>query len=253
MSKGILYDATLCIDCKQCEQGCATQNGLPYDDKIAEQDFTSAHKYTTVLAKGDKYMRRLCMNCDDPACASVCPVGALKKTALGPVTYDKHKCMGCRYCMAACPFGVPKYEWDKAVPGVRKCIMCSSLVQEGKQTACAEACPTGATKFGDREELLKEARQRIQENPDKYVHHIYGETEVGGTSVLLLSSIDFSNFGYRDDLTQRALPMYTFQVLQHIPQFIPVFGTLLGGIYWITHRREDVAEAERNEKKGGEQ
>ncbi len=159
MSKGILYDATLCIGCKQCEQACATENGLPYDDTIAAQDVTSAHKYTTVLTKDDKFMRKLCMNCDDPACASVCPVGALQKTALGPVTYDKHKCMGCRYCMAACPFSVPKYEWNKAVPGVRKCIMCASRVADGKPTACAEICPTGATKFGDRDELLKEARQ----------------------------------------------------------------------------------------------
>ena len=126
--------------------------------------------------------------------------------------------------------------------------MCAPRVQAGKPTACAEACPTGATKFGDRDELLKEAQQRIQANPDKYLHHIYGETEVGGTSVMLLSSVDFQNFGYRDDLTQRALPMYTYQVLQHIPQFVPLFGTLLGGIYWITHRREDVAEAEENEQ-----
>ncbi len=122
----------LCIGCKQCEQACATENGLPYDDKIAAQNVTSAHKYTTVLTKDDKFMRKLCMNCDDPACASVCPVGALQKTALGPVTYDKHKCMGCRYCMAACPFGVPKYEWDKAVPGVRKCIMCAPRVAAGQ-------------------------------------------------------------------------------------------------------------------------
>src|SRR5271157_3787320 len=208
MSKGILYDATMCIGCKQCEQACATENGLPYDDTIAAQDVTSAHKYTAVLTKDDKFMRKLCMNCDDPACASVCPVGALKKTALGPVTYDKHKCMGCRYCMAACPFGVPKYQWDKAVPGVRKCIMCATRVAAGKPTACAEICPTGATK------------------------------------VFLLSSIDFQKFGYRDDLTQRALPMYTYQVLSRIPDFVPIFGVLLGGVYWITHRREEVAEAE---------
>ncbi len=162
---------------------------------------TSANKYTTVLTKDDKFMRKLCMNCEDPACASVCPVGALKKTSLGPVTYDKHKCMGCRYCMAACPFGVPKYEWDKAIPGVRKCIMCAPRVAAGKPTACAEICPTGATKFGEREELLKEAHKRIQDNPGNYLPHIYGETEVGGTSVFLLSSIDFQKFGYRDDLT----------------------------------------------------
>ena len=165
MSKGILYDATKCIGCKQCEQACATENGLPYDDKIAAQEVTSAHKYTAIVTKDDKFMRKLCMNCDDPACASVCPVGALQKTALGPVTYDKSKCMGCRYCMAACPFGVPKYEWEKAIPGVRKCIMCSKRVVAGKQTACAEICPTGATMFGDRDELLEEAKKRIHDNP----------------------------------------------------------------------------------------
>jgi formate dehydrogenase iron-sulfur subunit len=255
MSYGILYDATLCIGCKQCEQGCAAENGLPYDNTIAEQNTTAANKYTTVLTKDDKFMRKLCMNCEDPACASVCPVGALKKTSLGPVTYDKHKCMGCRYCMAACPFGVPKYEWDKAIPGVRKCIMCAPRVAAGKPTACAEICPTGATKFGEREALLNEARKRIQDNPGNYVPHIYGETEVGGTSVFLLSSVDFQKFGYRDDLTQRALPMYTYQVLSRIPDFVPIFGVLLGGVYWISHRREDVAEAEAQERhkdeKGG--
>ena len=122
--------------------------------------------------------------------------------------------------------------------------MCAPRVAAGKPTACAEICPTGATKFGERDELLKEARKRLQENPDKYLPHIYGETEVGGTSVVLLSSVDFQKFGYRDDLTQRALPMYTYQVLSRIPDFVPIFGVLLGGVYWITHRREEVAEAE---------
>ena len=253
MSKGILYDATMCIGCKQCEQACATENDLPYDDKIAAEEVTSAHKYTTVLAKEDKFMRRLCQHCEDPACASVCPVGALQKTVLGPVTYDKSRCMGCRYCMAACPFAVPKYEWNKAIPGVRKCIMCYKRVAAGGQTACAEICPTGATKFGEREELLEEARKRMHDEPGKYFPHIFGESEVGGTSVLMLSSIGFNGFGLRTDLTDRALPLYTYQVLSRIPDFVPLFGTLLGGIYWITHRREEVADAEAQEKnaKGG--
>jgi len=253
MSKALLYDATMCIGCKQCEQACATENKLPYNEGIAAEAKQSDHKYTAVLAKDDKFMRRLCMNCQDPACASACPVAALRKTAAGPVIYDEGRCMGCRYCMAACPFGVPKYEWDKAVPGVRKCIMCAKRVAEGKQTACAEICPTGATLFGDRDALLEEAKKRIHDNPNNYLPHIFGETEVGGTSVMLLSSIGFNNFGLRTDLTERALPLYTYQVLSRIPDFIPLFGTMLGGIYWITHRREDVAEAEANEKehKGG--
>ena len=251
MSKALLYDATMCIGCKQCEQGCSEQNKLPYNDAIAAEERQSDHKYTVVLTKGDRFMRRLCMNCEDPACASVCPVGALRKTAAGPVIYDEDRCMGCRYCMVACPFGVPKYEWSKVPPKVQKCTMCSKRVLAGQPTACAEICPTGATKFGERDELVAEAEQRIRDNPNQYVNHIYGLNEVGGTSVLLLSGVAFENFGYRTDLTRDALPVYTYRVLSRIPDFVPLGGMVLGGIWWITHRREEVAEAEGGEHRQG--
>jgi len=255
MSKALLYDATICIGCKQCEVACAEQNKLPYDDAIAAEERQSEHKFTAVLSKGDKFMRRLCMNCQEPACASVCPVGALTKTAAGPVTYDAGKCMGCRYCMVACPFGVPKYEWNKLAPKVRKCTMCSERVGTGKPTACAEICPTGATKFGERDDLIAEAQQRIRDNPGKYFSHVYGLTEAGGTSVLLLSSVPFEEFGYHTP--DYALPMLTYRVLSRIPDFVPLCGVLLGGVWWITHRREDVAAAEgdrrqQEDQKGGQ-
>jgi formate dehydrogenase iron-sulfur subunit len=244
MSKALLYDATQCIGCKQCEVACAQQNGLPYDDTIAAEEQQSDHKYTVVLTHGEKYMRRLCMHCDDPTCASVCPVGALQKTAAGPVVYHQDRCMGCRYCMVACPFSVPKYEWNKLLPIVRKCTMCSARLAEGKVTACTEACPTGATKFGERSALLQEARQRIQANPEQYVNHILGEHEVGGTSVLMLSSVPFEQFGYRPDYLPEALPMLTYRVLSRIPDFVVLGGVFLGGVNWITKRREEVAAAE---------
>jgi formate dehydrogenase iron-sulfur subunit len=245
MSKALLYDATLCIGCKQCEQACAEKNKLPYNDTIAAESQQSDHKFTVVLTRDDKFMRRLCMNCEEPACASVCPVAALHKTPQGPVAYDAYKCMGCRYCMVACPFGVPKYEWNNSLtPKVQKCTMCSDRVTAGQMTACAEVCPTGATKFGDREELLDEARKRIHDNPGNYVNKIYGEREVGGTSVLLLSSVPFENFGYRADLVKDPLPIYTYRVLSRIPDFLPLAGALLGGTWWITHRRQEVAAAE---------
>ena len=255
MSKALLYDATICIGCKQCEVACAEQNKLPYDDAIAAEERQSEHKFTAVLSKGDKFMRRLCMNCQEPACASVCPVGALTKTAAGPVTYDAGKCMGCRYCMVACPFGVPKYEWNKLAPKVRKCTMCSERVGTDKPTACAEICPTGATKFGERDDLIAEAQQRIRDNPGKYFSHVYGLTEAGGTSVLLLSSVPFEEFGYHTP--DYALPMLTYRVLSRIPDFVPLCGVLLGGVWWITHRREDVAAAEgdrrqQEDQKGGQ-
>jgi len=253
MSKAILYDATQCIGCKQCEDACAQQNKLPYDDTIAAESVQSAHKFTVVLTKQDKFMRRLCMHCEKPACASVCPVGAFHKTKEGPVVYDVWKCIGCRYCMMACAFAQPKYEWGSLNPRVRKCIMCSDRVLAGQQTACAEICPTGATKFGERDALLAEAQERIRQNPSGYVNHVYGMNEVGGTSVLLLSSVPFEQFGY--PLSQRvgetALPEYTARVMDLMPDFIPFWVLALGGVYWIANRRHEVAAAEAAAKTDG--
>lgn len=244
MTKGILYDATLCIDCKLCEKGCAERNGLPYDDSIAAQEVQSENKFTVVLNKNDKYMRRLCMNCEDPSCASVCPVGAFTKHPEGPVTYNGAKCIGCRYCMLACPFFVPKYQWGNVFPLVRKCDMCGDRVLNGQPTACAEACPTGATKFGDRDELIAEAQQRLRDNPGKYVNRIYGLREVGGTSVLLLSSVPFEEFGFHTDMNAEPMPLLTYRVLTHVPDLVALGSVLLGGVWWINNRRAEVAAAE---------
>jgi formate dehydrogenase iron-sulfur subunit len=253
MSKGILYDSTLCIGCKLCEKACAEHNGLPYNDDIAAESKQSEHKFTVVLTENDHFMRRLCMHCDEPACASVCPVGAFHKTALGPVVYDVWKCIGCRYCMVACAFAQPKYEWGSLNPRVRKCIMCPDLIKRAQPTACAAACPTGATKFGERDQLLLEAQERIRQNPDKYFDHIYGKDEVGGTSVLLLSAVPFEQFGYPSisKIGDKALPELTGVVMEKVPDFIPLWALVLGGVYWLAHRKEEVAAAEAIEKQGG--
>jgi formate dehydrogenase iron-sulfur subunit len=242
--KAILYDARLCINCKQCEAACAEKNHLRYDDAVAAEDRQSEHKFTVVLNKNEKYMRRVCMNCIDPACASVCPVAALRKTAEGPVIYDADRCMGCRYCMIACPFDVPRYEWDKLAPRVRKCDMCSERVAAGQPTACAAICPTGANKFGERDELIAEAQQRLRDNPGKYVNRIYGLHEVGGTSVLLLSSVAFEEFGYPTDGVTEPMPLLTYRALTHVPDLVTLGSVLLGGIWWITRRRTEVQKSE---------
>ena len=143
MSKAILYDSTLCIGCRACEGACAERWGLPYNDKIAAEETISAHKLTTIETHGDQFCRRLCMNCLQPACASVCPVGALQKTALGPVTYDADKCMGCRYCMQACPFQVPTYEWSSRLPRMRKCDMCYERQSAGQADGLRRGLPGG--------------------------------------------------------------------------------------------------------------
>jgi formate dehydrogenase iron-sulfur subunit len=229
---------------------CADQNKLPYNEAIAAESVQSAHKYTVVMTKGDKFMRRLCMHCEHPACASACPVGALHKTKEGPVTYDVWKCIGCRYCMVSCAFNQPKYEWGSLNPRVRKCIMCPDRVVAGKQTACAEICPTGATKFGDRDDLINEAKDRLRQNPSAYLPRIYGLSEVGGTCVLILAAAKVEDFGYPapEKIGDTPVPEYTGRVMEKVPDFIPVWSLVLGGIYWISHRRQEVARAEAQER-----
>lgn len=188
------------------------------------------------------------MHCNEPTCVSVCPVGALAKSPEGPVSYDADKCMGCRYCMQACPFSVPQYEWDNSItPRVRKCDMCKDRVEAGLATACATACPTGATKFGDREQLITEAQERIRDHPGRYVDHIYGVAEVGGTSVLLLSAVPFETLGYSTKLLHDPLPQLTWEVLHKLPKVVGIGGVLMSGIWWITKRREAVQKAEREQ------
>src|SRR5262245_31078845 len=161
MSVGLLFDQTRCIGCGACRAACKEQNDLP----LPIEERTTAYTWTVVEKEAGGYIRRLCFHCLEPTCASVCPVGALFKTAEGPVVYDPAKCIGCRYCIMACPFGVPKYQWDRAVPVVAKCTLCADRVAEGLATACATVCPTGATMFGERDALVAEARNRIRESP----------------------------------------------------------------------------------------
>ncbi|MDX2150809.1 MAG: 4Fe-4S dicluster domain-containing protein [Bryobacteraceae bacterium] len=248
MARGVLFDSTLCVGCRECEGACAKRWNQPYDESIARTEKISYRKLTTIQTKGENFVRRMCMHCVDPACASVCPVGALEKTKLGPVVYHEDRCMGCRYCMVACPFNVPSYTWNEPLPKVKKCDMCFERQSAGKQTACAEACPTGATLLGERDELIAEAKKRLAEKPAEYHPKVYGIEEVGGTSVLFLSKVPFEQLGLRTDLPRHALPQNTWAVLSHVPDVAAVGSVLLGGVYWITHRREAVARAEA---KGG--
>ncbi len=244
MARAILYDSTLCVGCRACEGACAERWGNPYNDKIAAEERLSAHKLTAIETHGERFSRRLCMHCIEPSCASVCPVGALQKTAFGPVVYDASKCMGCRYCITACPFQVPTYEWDKRLPKVRKCNMCYERQMAGKVTACTEACPTGATKCGERDALVAEAQKRLADKPKDYYPRIYGLHEVGGTSVLYLSAVPFEQIGLRTNVPQGPVPALTWRVLELVPDVVSVGSVLLGGIYWITNRRDEVARKE---------
>ena len=234
--KALLIDITLCIGCNACQAGCKEANHLPPD----EEKNLSPTAFTALSEHNGKFVRHLCQHCEEPTCVSVCPVGAFTKTADGPVLYDAYKCIGCRYCMQACPFRVPRYEWKSTKPRIQKCIFCHERLAKGQPTACSEACPTGATIFGNREELLLEAAKRISDNPDKYVTKIYGQKEVGGTSVLYLSPVPFEQLGFDVKLGETPMPLLTMSAMSKIPNVVTVGGVLLGGIWWITNRRTDV-------------
>ncbi|MGH3056272.1 MAG: 4Fe-4S dicluster domain-containing protein [Gaiellaceae bacterium] len=244
MSVGLLFDSTRCIGCGACSAGCKEANGLP----LPIEDHTTAYTWTVVEKIAGVNVRRLCFHCAEPTCVSVCPVSALQKTADGPVVYDASRCIGCRYCIMACPFGVPKYQWDQAVPVVGKCILCAGRVAQGLPTACAAVCPTGATLFGERDTLLREAQRRIADGPAVYVDHVYGVTEAGGTSVLMLSGVPFETLGMKINVPRQPLPLLTWQVLSKIPSFVSVLGVFLFGVHWITKRRDEVRAYEAAEK-----
>jgi len=259
-SSGVLFDSTRCIGCRKCEAACNKVNDLPspdapFDDlKIMDQTRrTDSEKYTIVNrydrtsnAEGPVYRKVQCNHCLEPACASACFVSAFTKTNIGAVTYDASVCVGCRYCMIACPFEIPTYEYDKALtPRVRKCTLCHPRIVKGLLPGCVESCPTEALTYGKREGLLRSARERISRFPDRYVNHIYGENEMGGTSWLYLSAVPFNQIGMREDLGVVPAPSLTKGALSAVPIIVGLWPVLLTGVYAISKRKDKIADSEK--------
>ena len=144
-SKGVLHDTTLCIGCRRCEQACNKVNDLPKPEKpftdlnvlnekrrTSAKEWTVVNKYRPANLDKDVFRKSQCMHCEEPACASACFVKAFTKNPDGSVTYDPTLCVGCRYCMVACPFNIPGYTYDSALnPLVQKCTLCHPRLQEG--------------------------------------------------------------------------------------------------------------------------
>lgn len=255
-SLGVLFDNVLCIGCRTCEEACNKVNELPPPDQpfndlsvLNQKRRTTTKAYTIVnrysSSKGPMFRKIQCNHCLEPACASACFVKALKKTKEGPVTYDASVCVGCRYCMIACPFEIPTYEYDKVLePRVMKCTMCYPRVIKGLLPGCVDICPTEALYFGKRKDLIHMARERIRLHPDRYVDHIYGEHEMGGTSWLYLSGVSYNEVGMREDLGVTPAPQLTAGALSTVPMIVGLWPVLLTGIYAMNKRREKIAERE---------
>jgi len=255
-SYGCLVDTTLCVGCRKCEQACNERHHLPKPEasfeeltvlenerRMDETSYTVVNKYypqqigSLTWRKRPTFVKFQCMHCNDPSCVSACIVGALTKQPNGAVIYDPKKCIGCRYCMVACPFQVPAYEYHNALtPQVRKCTFCFNYIKDGGLPACAQVCPREVITFGKKSELLRLARWKMKNNPGKYVDHIYGEHEVGGTSWMYLAAEPFERIGF-PKLGTKAPPRLT-EAIQHglFQYFAAPIGlfVVLGGIMWAT-------------------
>jgi formate dehydrogenase iron-sulfur subunit len=249
-ARAMLVDTTKCIGCRACEAACSEANGnaepeMLGDDRVFDrhrdtepQAYTVVNRYSApAQAEEDsRYIKTQCMHCVDPACASACPARALEKTATGPVIYNPERCLGCRYCMMACPFDIPKFEYTHAVPYIKKCQFCAERQAKGLLPACAEVCPSGALQFGTREALLEEARTRIYQNPTKYAHHIYGEHEAGGTSWLYISDLRPEELGLKTGLSTTPYPALTDTALSAVPVVMTLWPPLLMALYSFSRR-----------------
>nr|WP_320131441.1 4Fe-4S dicluster domain-containing protein [uncultured Holophaga sp.] len=255
MNRGnaVLVDLTRCIGCGSCTVACKLWNGRPFEKAapatgphpVANDSNWTTLAQRRVLKEGEpawRFVKRQCMHCVEPACVASCFAKAMRKTEEGPVIYRPDLCAGCRYCMVACPFEVPTYEWEKVIPSVSKCQMCSTRLAAGRSPACTETCPTGALRFGQRETLLMEARERLRTG--NYVKHIYGEKEAGGTSWLYLSDIPFRGLGFRTDVVQEPLPEITEHYIRRTPALLLGSAALFMGLSRFLDRKRKVSERE---------
>lgn len=258
-SYAVLHDTTRCVGCRLCEAACNKVNELPpperpftdtsvFDTKRRTdyKTYTVVNKY--LVKKGGKtiavYRKMQCNHCLEPACASACFVNAFTKMPEGAVHYDPTVCVGCRYCVLSCPFYIPAYEYNEVNPQMTKCTMCLPRIQKGQLPGCVAACPMEALSFGTREEMLKVARERIEKHPDRYIPHIYGEREMGGTNWLYLSGVPFTQLGLPQVGTRPAGEL-THGALALVPMIIALWPAFLTGVYAINKQKDKDARREK--------
>lgn len=250
--KAILVDISKCTGCEKCVAACIKENKLNKDkadyDKATSVDGLSDNRLLSIVSVGEGvFARKSCMHCVEPSCVAACLVGGITKSENGAVIYDPSKCIGCRYCMLSCPYHIPRYEWSATLPYMKKCNMCPERLAAGEIPACVEACPSKAIIFGEREELLKEAKRIISMNKGKYINRVWGESELGGTSVLYISNVDLSGLGFAGK-TSVPIPEITDPLIEKTPFIGMGVGAGLIGLSWIVRRRNELGSKNGNKK-----
>jgi formate dehydrogenase iron-sulfur subunit len=238
--QAVLIDTTRCTGCEQCVSACVAVNRLAPKlpaRKLSRDGLSSRRASALVALPRGGFAKKQCLHCLDPGCVSACPVGAMQKTPEGPVVYARDKCMGCRYCMLACPAGIPRYEWEKTLPYVVKCDLCYPRLKRGLAPACVSACPHGALEFGERHVLLDRAHHRLAQGRARYLQRVYGEHEFGGTSVLYLANQPLYVLGWSDRVGEQTVASFTWPLISKTPWMALGVSSLLVGTHFIIQRR----------------
>ncbi|OGP84416.1 MAG: hypothetical protein A2V87_09630 [Deltaproteobacteria bacterium RBG_16_58_17] len=251
---GVLVDLTRCVGCRSCEAACNKEQQLPapsapFDDlsvfdrkrRPTEKAYTVINRYETTKAGGPVYRKIQCNHCNEPGCLSSCLVNAYTKTQEGAVIYNPKVCIGCRACMVACPFNIPGYSYSSAFnPLVKKCVFCyDTRLKNGKSPACVEICPQETLTFGHLNDLIKIGHERIREMPDKYIDHIYGEKEVGGTGWIYLSGVPFDKVGFDTTLGNEPIISNVKEFLGLIPMVLAIWPALFTGFHLLSTRNNN--------------
>ncbi len=256
MAKGVLVDIPKCIGCGSCTVACKLWNQVGFDERYPSsgKEAVLSDKNWTIIVSCEvvdkenrpawRFTKQQCLHCQQPACVSACFSKALQKNSDGAVVYYPHLCVGCRYCMVACPFDIPRYEWDKTFPLVTKCQMCSTRISQGEAPVCVLVCPTGAIEFDERDSLLKKAHAKIHKD-STYTRSIYGEKEIGGTGWLYISDVAFDKLGFKTNLGSDSLPVYSHNYLKYIPGIAVIWGMLLTGLYYYGKRKKELLTKNR--------
>ncbi len=259
---GVLVDLTRCVGCRSCEAACNHEQNLPepdrpFDDfsvfeelrhgglkrRPTEKAYTVVNRYDVPEREFPLFSKIQCNHCNEPACLTSCFVNAYTKTPQGAVIYDAKVCVGCRTCMVACPFYIPAYSYSSVLnPVIKKCILCyDTRLKFGRPPACVEACPQEVMTFGRRSDLIKLGHQRIHDGQGKYIDHLYGEHEVGGTSWMYLSDAPFEKVGFNMKLGTRPILDYVKDFLGVVPMVLSIWPALFTGFHLLATRKDGLA------------
>lgn len=261
---GLLYDATRCVGCQSCVAACAQANNeamnassqklyqIAYDLNSTTRNIIKLYRPTA--GQSYSYVKQQCMHCVDPACVAGCMFKGLKKDPkTGIVSWNSKLCVGCRYCEIACPYHIPKFQWEGYNPKIVKCELCRERLARGEQPACSSVCPVHAVIFGKRAELLAEAKRRIKESPGKYFQdRVYGEHEAGGTQSLYLSHVPFSNLGL-PDLPDESVPQKYLKWQKRVYSYLAVPAVVYASVVGVINSsfKEHKEHMEEEEKETG--